>query len=139
MTTDYSKKRNAELEEILKARSLPHTGKKAELIPKKISLRKKFRKKTLLDVYRRGLHGDNLEKKKEAAAEEETKTAGDWREVLDGQAVATFSMLDRASLHQRPSLRAMTVKRRAPVNWQRVEKKAPLLLAHRQHNGSHPF
>ncbi|KAI4191980.1 MAG: hypothetical protein LQ350_008713 [Teloschistes chrysophthalmus] len=53
---------------------------------KKKPRRKKFRKKTLLDVYRRGLHGDNLEKKKEAAAEEETKTAGDWREVLDGQA-----------------------------------------------------
>ncbi|KAL8661715.1 MAG: hypothetical protein Q9202_005337 [Teloschistes flavicans] len=32
MTTDYSKKKNAELEELLKARSLPHTGKKAELI-----------------------------------------------------------------------------------------------------------
>ncbi|KAL8728285.1 MAG: hypothetical protein Q9181_005400 [Wetmoreana brouardii] len=32
MTTDYGKKKNAELEELLKARSLPHTGKKAELI-----------------------------------------------------------------------------------------------------------
>ncbi|KAL8721838.1 MAG: hypothetical protein Q9225_001552 [Loekoesia sp. 1 TL-2023] len=32
MATDYSKKKNAELEELLKARSLPHTGKKAELI-----------------------------------------------------------------------------------------------------------
>ena len=32
MTTDYSKKKVAELEEILKSRSLPHTGKKAELI-----------------------------------------------------------------------------------------------------------
>lgn len=32
MTTDYSKKKNAELEELLKARSLPHTGKKADLV-----------------------------------------------------------------------------------------------------------
>ena len=32
MATDYSKKKNAELEELLKARSLPHTGKKAELV-----------------------------------------------------------------------------------------------------------
>ncbi|KAJ5721905.1 DNA-binding SAP [Penicillium malachiteum] len=32
MTTDYSKKTNAELVEILKTRSLPHTGKKAELV-----------------------------------------------------------------------------------------------------------
>jgi len=32
MATDYSKKKNAELEELLKARSLPHTGKKADLI-----------------------------------------------------------------------------------------------------------
>ena len=32
MATDYSKKKNAELEELLKARALPHTGKKAELI-----------------------------------------------------------------------------------------------------------
>ena len=32
MSTDYSKKKNAELEDLLKARSLPHTGKKAELI-----------------------------------------------------------------------------------------------------------
>ncbi|KAL8691728.1 MAG: hypothetical protein Q9224_004110, partial [Gallowayella concinna] len=32
MATDYSKKKNAELEELLKSRSLPHTGKKAELI-----------------------------------------------------------------------------------------------------------
>ncbi|CAL8575737.1 hypothetical protein XPA_001641 [Xanthoria parietina] len=32
MAIDYSKKKNAELEELLKARSLPHTGKKAELI-----------------------------------------------------------------------------------------------------------
>lgn len=32
MTTDYSKKTNAELVDILKARSLPHTGKKAELV-----------------------------------------------------------------------------------------------------------
>ncbi|PLB37799.1 SAP domain-containing protein [Aspergillus candidus] len=32
MTTDYSKKTNAELVEILKARSLPHTGKKAEMV-----------------------------------------------------------------------------------------------------------
>ncbi|KAH8427370.1 SAP domain-containing protein [Aspergillus melleus] len=32
MTTDYSKKTNAELVEILKSRSLPHTGKKAELV-----------------------------------------------------------------------------------------------------------
>ncbi|KAI4217035.1 MAG: hypothetical protein LQ351_000343 [Letrouitia transgressa] len=32
MATDYNKKKNAELEELLKARSLPHTGKKAELI-----------------------------------------------------------------------------------------------------------
>ncbi|KAJ6095631.1 hypothetical protein N7486_006377 [Penicillium sp. IBT 16267x] len=32
MATDYSKKTNAELVEVLKARSLPHTGKKAELV-----------------------------------------------------------------------------------------------------------
>ena len=32
MTSDYSKKKNAELEELLKSRSLPHTGKKADLI-----------------------------------------------------------------------------------------------------------
>lgn len=32
MSNDYSKKKNAELEDLLKARSLPHTGKKAELI-----------------------------------------------------------------------------------------------------------
>ncbi|EAW18944.1 SAP domain-containing protein [Aspergillus fischeri NRRL 181] len=32
MTTDYSKKTNAELVEILKSRSLPHTGKKAEMV-----------------------------------------------------------------------------------------------------------
>ncbi|KAL9600203.1 MAG: hypothetical protein Q9219_003346 [cf. Caloplaca sp. 3 TL-2023] len=32
MAVDYSKKKNAELEELLRARSLPHTGKKAELI-----------------------------------------------------------------------------------------------------------
>jgi len=32
MATDYSKKKDAELEELLKARSLPHTGKKADLI-----------------------------------------------------------------------------------------------------------
>ncbi|KAL8743863.1 MAG: hypothetical protein Q9190_003835, partial [Brigantiaea leucoxantha] len=32
MVVDYSKKKNAELEELLKARSLTHTGKKAELI-----------------------------------------------------------------------------------------------------------
>lgn len=32
MSTDYSKKKNAELAEILKSRSLPHTGKKDELI-----------------------------------------------------------------------------------------------------------
>ncbi|PLB55858.1 hypothetical protein P170DRAFT_443563 [Aspergillus steynii IBT 23096] len=32
MTTDYSKKTNAELVDILKSRSLPHTGKKAELV-----------------------------------------------------------------------------------------------------------
>ncbi|KAL9003704.1 MAG: hypothetical protein Q9188_003444 [Gyalolechia gomerana] len=32
MATEYSKKNKAELEELLKARSLPHTGKKAELV-----------------------------------------------------------------------------------------------------------
>ncbi|KAL8820324.1 MAG: hypothetical protein Q9223_001432 [Gallowayella weberi] len=32
MAADYSKKKNAELEELLKSRSLPHTGKKAELV-----------------------------------------------------------------------------------------------------------
>ena len=32
MGSDYTKKKNAELEELLKSRSLPHTGKKAELI-----------------------------------------------------------------------------------------------------------
>lgn len=32
MSTDYSKKKNAELEELLKSRSLPHTGKKADLV-----------------------------------------------------------------------------------------------------------
>ena len=32
MTTDYSKKKNAELEELLKSKGLPHTGKKAELV-----------------------------------------------------------------------------------------------------------
>ncbi|KAL2793977.1 hypothetical protein BJX66DRAFT_215179 [Aspergillus keveii] len=32
MTTDYAKKTNAELIEILKSRSLPHTGKKAEMV-----------------------------------------------------------------------------------------------------------
>ena len=32
MSVDYSKKKNAELEDLLKARSLPHTGKKADLI-----------------------------------------------------------------------------------------------------------
>ncbi|KAF7118583.1 hypothetical protein CNMCM5793_008117 [Aspergillus hiratsukae] len=32
MTTDYSKKTNAELVEILKSRSLPHTGKKADMV-----------------------------------------------------------------------------------------------------------
>ena len=32
MSTDYSKKKNDELQELLKSRSLPHTGKKAELI-----------------------------------------------------------------------------------------------------------
>ena len=32
MSTDYSKKKVAELEEILRSRSLPHTGKKADLI-----------------------------------------------------------------------------------------------------------
>lgn len=32
MAADYSKKKNAELEELLKSRSLPHNGKKAELI-----------------------------------------------------------------------------------------------------------
>lgn len=32
MANDYSKKKNAELEELLKSRSLPHTGKKAELV-----------------------------------------------------------------------------------------------------------
>ena len=31
-TTDYSKKKNAELEELLRSRSLPHTGKKADLV-----------------------------------------------------------------------------------------------------------
>ena len=32
MAMDYSKKKNAELEDLLRARSLPHTGKKADLI-----------------------------------------------------------------------------------------------------------
>ncbi|KKK17830.1 hypothetical protein P175DRAFT_0489682 [Aspergillus ochraceoroseus IBT 24754] len=32
MATDYSKKTNAELVEILKSRSLPHTGKKADMV-----------------------------------------------------------------------------------------------------------
>ncbi|KAL2849525.1 hypothetical protein BJY01DRAFT_141610 [Aspergillus pseudoustus] len=32
MTTDYAKKTNAELIEILKSRSLPHTGKKADMV-----------------------------------------------------------------------------------------------------------
>ncbi|MCJ1455431.1 hypothetical protein MMC28_005786 [Mycoblastus sanguinarius] len=32
MSTDYTKKKNAELEELLKSRSLPHTGKKADLV-----------------------------------------------------------------------------------------------------------
>lgn len=32
MATDYSKKTNAELVEVLKSRSLPHTGKKADLV-----------------------------------------------------------------------------------------------------------
>ena len=32
MSTDYAKKKNAELEDLLKARSLPHNGKKADLI-----------------------------------------------------------------------------------------------------------
>ncbi|KAM0796533.1 hypothetical protein BDR22DRAFT_893217 [Usnea florida] len=32
MSTEYAKKKNAELEDLLKARSLPHTGKKADLI-----------------------------------------------------------------------------------------------------------
>ncbi|KAJ5899632.1 hypothetical protein N7495_004376 [Penicillium taxi] len=32
MATDYSKKTNADLVEVLKARSLPHTGKKADLV-----------------------------------------------------------------------------------------------------------
>lgn len=32
MSIDYTKKKNAELEDLLKSRSLPHTGKKAELI-----------------------------------------------------------------------------------------------------------
>ncbi|KAL9102298.1 MAG: hypothetical protein Q9163_002543 [Psora crenata] len=32
MPADYTKKKNAELEELLKARSLPHTGKKADLV-----------------------------------------------------------------------------------------------------------
>lgn len=32
MSTDYAKKKNAELEDLLKTRSLPHTGKKADLI-----------------------------------------------------------------------------------------------------------
>ena len=32
MTTDYSKKKNDELQDLLKARSLPHNGKKAEMI-----------------------------------------------------------------------------------------------------------
>lgn len=32
MATDYSKRKNVELEELLRARSLPHTGKKADLI-----------------------------------------------------------------------------------------------------------
>ena len=32
MSSDYSKKKNVELEELLKARSLPHTGKKADLV-----------------------------------------------------------------------------------------------------------
>lgn len=32
MSTDYTKKKNAELEDLLKSRSLPHTGKKAELV-----------------------------------------------------------------------------------------------------------
>ena len=31
-TVDYSKKKNAELEELLRSRSLPHTGKKADLV-----------------------------------------------------------------------------------------------------------
>ncbi|KAL8796637.1 MAG: hypothetical protein Q9195_001027 [Heterodermia aff. obscurata] len=31
-TIDYSKKKNAELEELLRSRSLPHTGKKADLV-----------------------------------------------------------------------------------------------------------
>lgn len=32
MSSDYAKKKNDELQDLLKARSLPHTGKKAELI-----------------------------------------------------------------------------------------------------------
>ncbi|KAK4696707.1 SAP domain-containing ribonucleoprotein, partial [Lecanoromycetidae sp. Uapishka_2] len=32
MSIDYTKKKNAELEDLLKARSLPHTGKKADLV-----------------------------------------------------------------------------------------------------------
>ncbi|MCJ1336133.1 hypothetical protein MMC09_001409 [Bachmanniomyces sp. S44760] len=32
MATDYSKKKNVELQELLKSRSLPHTGKKDELV-----------------------------------------------------------------------------------------------------------
>lgn len=32
MATDYTKKKNAELEDLLKSRSLPHTGKKADLV-----------------------------------------------------------------------------------------------------------
>lgn len=32
MSTDYTKKKNAELEDLLKSRSLPHTGKKADLV-----------------------------------------------------------------------------------------------------------
>ena len=41
MSTDYAKKKNAELEDLLKARSLPHTGKKADLIARLVEDDKK--------------------------------------------------------------------------------------------------
>ncbi|KAL9582438.1 MAG: hypothetical protein Q9212_003293 [Teloschistes hypoglaucus] len=44
---------------------------------------------TLLDVYWRGLHTNNSEAKKKAAAAEEPKKAGDWRDVVDDQGVSS--------------------------------------------------
>lgn len=79
MSTDYSKKKNAELEELLKARSLPHTGKKAELVAR--------------------LQHDDAEKPSRAAPAQPTATAGAEDEIdWEDDAAATSDPVGAAAI-----------------------------------------